>query len=111
CTAWERVDELARAEGNASTTLVRAPLEVPNGAEIIEAPLSGNVWRIYVRPGDRIEKGTVIAAIEAMKTECSVPSPFSGLVRAVYIKERQAVAPGMPMVALETAAPHAVAGS
>jgi urea carboxylase len=111
CTEWERLDELVRTEGVASTTLVHAPVEIPNGTEIIEAPFSGNVWRIYVSAGDRIEKGTVIAAIEAMKTECSVPSPSAGLVRAVYIKERQAVAPGMPMFALETAEPSRAAGS
>jgi urea carboxylase len=111
CTEWERLDEIARAEGVTSTTLVQAPVAVPNGTEIIEAPLSGNVWRIYVSAGDRIEKGTVIAAIEAMKTECSVPSPSAGLVRAVYITERQAVAPGMPMFALETAAPARAGGS
>ena len=111
CTAWERLDELARTEGVTSTALVHAPVEIPNGTEIIEAPLSGNVWRIFVNAGDRIEKGTVIAAIEAMKTECSVPSPSAGLVRAVYIKERQAVTPGMPMFALETVGPARVAGS
>jgi urea carboxylase len=62
------------------------------------------VWKIHVRPGDRIEKGAVIAAIEAMKTECSVPSPAAGIVRAVYIQERQSISPGTPLIALEPAA-------
>ena len=57
-----------------------------------------------MRLGDRIEKGMVVAAIEAMKTECGVPSPAAGIVRAVYIQERQAIAAGMPIIALE---PHA----
>jgi urea carboxylase len=59
---------------------------------------------VHVRLGDRIEKGMVVAAIEAMKTECGVPSPAAGIVRAVYIQERQAIAAGMPIIALE---PHA----
>ena len=54
-----------------------------------------------MQPGDRIEKGSVIAAIEAMKTECNVPSPVAGTVRAVYVRERQEIAPGMPIIALE----------
>jgi len=46
-----------------------------------------------------------------MKTECSVPSPAAGIVRAVYIRERQSIAPGMPIIALEPAAAlHAVGG-
>jgi urea carboxylase len=48
-----------------------------------------------------VEKGTVIAVIEAMKTECDVPSPAAGVVRRVYAEERQAIAPGAPMIALE----------
>jgi len=36
-----------------------------------------------------------------MKTECNVPSPTAGTVRAVYVRERQEIAPGMPIIALE----------
>jgi len=54
--------------------------------------------------------GTVETAIEAMKTECNVPSPASGIVRAVYIRERQHVAPGMPIIALEPSARQTTVG-
>jgi len=30
-----------------------------------------------------------------------VPSPSGGIVRVVYIQEGQAIAPGMPLIALE----------
>jgi urea carboxylase len=86
-------------------------IEVPDGAEVVEAPLGGNVWRIHVRPGDHIEKGAVIAAIEAMKTECSVPSPATGIVRAVYIQERQPISPGTPLIALEPVVRRHTAGA
>ena len=109
--AWARGSELAREDALVERALEPAAVKVPEGAELIEAPLGGNVWRIHVRPGDRIEKGSVIAAIEAMKTECSVPSPATGIVRAVYIQERQAITPGTPIIALEPAAAlHAVGG-
>ena len=70
---------------------------------MVEAPLGGSVWKMLVKPGDRVEKGDVIAVIEAMKTECDVPSPQAGVVRAVYAAERQAVAAGAPMIAVEPA--------
>ncbi len=111
CEEWERRNEIARNDGTAGTTLVQPPVQVPDGAEVVEAPLGGSIWKIHVKPGDRIEKGTVIAAIEAMKTECSVPSPSSGLVRAVYIRERQTVAPGTPLIALDSAVRPPVAES
>ena len=101
---WARRNEFAREEVSFDAALGPESIEIPPGAEVVEAPLGGNVWKIHVRPGDRIEKGAVIAAIEAMKTECSVPSPAAGIVRAVYIQERQSISPGTPLIALEPAA-------
>ena len=101
---WVRRNEFSRA---AALDPVSAPVppaqsaDIPNGSEVVEAPLGGNVWKVHVRTGDRVKKGAVIAAIEAMKMECDVPSPFSGIVRAVFVQQRQAVAPGAPLIALE----------
>ena len=72
----------------------------------VEAPLGGSVWKMLVKPGDRVEKGAVIAIIEAMKTECDVASSEAGVVRAVYAAERQAIAAGAPMIALEPVLPE-----
>jgi urea carboxylase len=98
---WARNNEISRAEEVTATAAESAAIEIPQGSEVVEAPLGGNVWRVNVRRGDRIRKGSVIAAIEAMKTECDVPSPADGIVRAVYIEERQPIAPGTPIIALE----------
>jgi urea carboxylase len=100
---WARRNEFAREEVSLEAALTPEAIEAPQGTELVEAPLGGNVWKIHVRPGDRVEKGAIIAAIEAMKTECGVPSPAAGIVRAVYIQERQSISPGTPIIALEPA--------
>jgi urea carboxylase len=105
----ERADWQARGEFDRVAALTAevgpgaAPvaIEVQEGAELVEAPLGGSVWKMLVKPGDRVEKGAVIAVIEAMKTECDVASPEAGVVRAVYATERQAIAAGAPLIALE----------
>jgi urea carboxylase len=107
---WARRGEVAFDDAVTATTPVTELVDVPEGAELVEAPLGGNVWKVHVQAGDSIEKGSVIAAIEAMKTECNVPSPASGVVRAVYIRERQQVAPGMPIIALEPSARQTTVG-
>ena len=94
-------DRVAALTQEADTDAEAVAIEVPEGAELVEAPLGGSVWKMLVKPGDRVEKGAVIAIIEAMKTECDVPSPEAGVVRAVYAAERQAIAAGAPMIALE----------
>jgi urea carboxylase len=103
---WEVRGEFARVEALSTDTDAGASAEAvvaPEGSELVEAPLGGNVWKMLVKPGDRVERGEVIAVIEAMKTECDVPSPEAGVVRAVYAAERQPIAAGAPMIALESA--------
>jgi urea carboxylase len=98
---WARRSALTVEPAPPDTSRLAETIQIPEGTEPIEAPLGGNVWRVHVRPGDVIQKGSVIAAIEAMKTECQVPSPHTGIVRAVYVRERQHVRPGTPIIALE----------
>ncbi|CAN5158857.1 urea carboxylase [soil metagenome] len=102
---WQRSGEFDRvtdltdgAEGGASAT---AAIDVPEGAELIEAPFGGSVWKLLVAPGDTVNKGDIIAVIEAMKMECPLESPASGTIAALYMQERQSLQPGTPMLALK----------
>jgi urea carboxylase len=101
--AWVRNKEFSRIEEllQEPEQTVGAATAVPQGSEVLEAPLGGNVWKVNVRPGDRVARGTVIAVIEAMKMECDVPAPQAGIVRAVYVQPRQAINPGAAIIALE----------
>jgi urea carboxylase len=107
---WVRAGKLADETPFTDRASNSDPIQVPEGAELVETPLGGNVWKVHVCAGDSIEKGAVIAAIEAMKTECEVPSPETGIVRAVYIQERQQITPGTPLIALEPSS-HAPTGA
>ena len=101
--AWVRNREFSRVEAllQEPSAVAAAAAVVPAGSELLEAPLGGNVWKVNVRPGDRVARGTVIAVIEAMKMECDVPAPQAGIVRAVYVQPRQAINPGAAIIALE----------
>jgi urea carboxylase len=101
--AWERDGEFTRAEAlavEAAPERADTPVCAPGGADLIESPLGGALWKLCVTPGQRIAKGQIVAVIEAMKTECDVPSPASGVVVAVYAVEGKPVAPGAPLIAL-----------
>ncbi|WP_086736393.1 urea carboxylase [Erythrobacter colymbi] len=104
--AWEasgefdRVSALLGADSGAGDA---AAIEVPEGADLVEAPFGGSVWKLLVSPGDQVAEGEVIAVIEAMKMECPFEAPASGTVEAVYIAESQSVHPGAPMLALRRA--------
>jgi urea carboxylase len=100
---WEAKGEFARVEalsGVADAGEEARAVEVPPGADLVEAPLGGNVWKVLVEPGQRVEAGAVIAVIEAMKAECDVSTPVAGVVSAVYAQPSQAIAAGAPVIAV-----------
>lgn len=99
---WERRGEFDRV-ASLSEEAVDAPADaiaLPEGAELVEAPFGGSVWKLMKAPGDAVAAGETIAVMEAMKTEFPVASPAAGTVAALYVAERQSVTPGAPMLAL-----------
>jgi urea carboxylase len=95
---FDRVTDLAvGSEADAADT---AAIVVPEGAELIEAPFGGSVWKLMVAQGDTVAAGDIIAVIETMKMECPLESPGSGTIAALYMQERQSLQPGAPLLAL-----------
>ena len=101
---WERHDEFARAEQLANAAEAAATpqrIVVPEGSEVVESPLGGVVWKVFVKEGDPIVKGAPVVSIEAMKMQCEVAAHASGVVRAVYAQAAQAIDAGAPILAIE----------
>ncbi|MFW2830555.1 urea carboxylase [Sphingomonas sp. ID0503] len=98
---FDRVSSLTEEAGGGAAEVA---VEVPEGADLIEAPFGGSVWKLLVSPGDAVKAGDVIAVIEAMKMECPLESPGDGTIAQLYIQERQSVQPGSPILALKPAA-------
>jgi urea carboxylase len=101
---WQRSGEFDRVteltddpQGGAQAT---AAIDVPEGADLIEAPFGGSVWKLLVATGDKVNAGDTIAVIEAMKMECPLESPGTGTIAALYMQERQSLQPGTPLLAL-----------
>jgi len=104
---WEargEFDRIAALTAEDDSAVEAATIDIPEGCDVIEAPLGGSVWKMLVKVGDSVAAGQVIAIVEAMKTECDVTSSSAGVVRRLYVEERQAVAPGAPMIAIAAAA-------
>lgn len=78
-----------------------APVAPPaNGGTPVPSPLAGNVVKVRVSPGQRIQSGDVILILEAMKMETEVRAPMGGRVVAVPVKEGGCVQVGDPLVML-----------
>ncbi|MDI3285263.1 biotin/lipoyl-binding carrier protein [Polyangium sp. 15x6] len=70
-------------------------------AKVIKAHITGNVWKIEVKVGDRIEEGTTVAILESMKMEMPVEAEDEGTITTVLVKEEQAVKEGEPLFEFE----------
>ncbi len=57
----------------------------PSGATL-DAPLSGNIFKINVNVGDSVNEGDVLIVLEAMKMETEVVSSITGTISAIHIK-------------------------
>jgi pyruvate carboxylase len=68
----------------------------------IAAPFSG-VVTLHVAPGETVEAGAAVAAIEAMKMEAAITTPVAGVVQRVAIPPTQQVDAGDLLVVVNPA--------
>jgi acetyl-CoA carboxylase biotin carboxyl carrier protein len=67
----------------------------------IEAHITGNVWKIEVKVGDKISDGDTVVILESMKMEIPVEAEDDGVVKEIRCEEGQSVSEGDVLVVLE----------
>jgi urea carboxylase len=99
--AWEAAGEFDRQEAAAPAEppLVE-DVAVPEDGVLVEAPFVANVWKVNVSPGDSVEAGSTLLALEAMKMETPVSAPRPGVVDRVLVGAGSQVVAGEPLVVL-----------
>ncbi|MCL2078090.1 MAG: biotin/lipoyl-binding protein [Oscillospiraceae bacterium] len=60
----------------------------------IQSPMPGNIVDIKFNEGDRLEKGAVIAVLEAMKMENDIVAPSSGVIASINVRKGESVNTG-----------------
>jgi pyruvate carboxylase subunit B len=70
----------------------------PLGPQPVRAPMPGLVVRVHVKPGDEVQAGAPVVAMEAMKMENELRSPAAGTVKAVHAAVGEAVQKGAVLV-------------
>jgi biotin carboxyl carrier protein len=70
-------------------------------AEEIKAHITGVVFQITTKPGDRVNAGDAVIVLESMKMEIPVEAPRAGAVREIRVKEGQTVQEGETVAILE----------
>lgn len=72
-----------------------------SGGGDLTAPMPGKVFKIVVKPGDKVVSGQTLLILEAMKMEHAIKSPKDGTVKKILFKEGDLVQTGLPLAELE----------
>lgn len=67
----------------------------------ITSNMAGNVWKILVNVGDRVEEDQEVVILESMKMEIPIESETSGKVSEVKVKEGDFVNEGDVIITFE----------
>jgi biotin carboxyl carrier protein len=67
----------------------------------LAAPMSGTIVAVLVRPGERVDTGTPLVVLDAMKMEHAIVAPAPGRVAAVHFAVGDRVPEGADVVDLD----------
>ncbi len=72
----------------------------PSREEVVSTPMTCQVIKVLVKPGETVESGDELFIVEAMKLEMPIPSPIHGRVKEVLVKEGQTADTGTKLLTL-----------
>ncbi len=78
-----------------------APFTVPEGCIAVASSVTGSVWEVPVKPGDRVAIDDELVIVEAMKMEIAIAADECGIVREVLCSQGSPVKAGQALVILE----------
>lgn len=83
-----------------------APAAAPAAAvdlaagEAIKSPMPGNILKINVTQGQKVNEGDVLIILEAMKMENEITASKAGTVAQIAVTKGQVVETGTPLVVI-----------
>ncbi len=96
---WERTGQAnysADPAGDAASA--DASVDIPHGCMAIASPVTGSVWQVNVRAGDRVSAGQELVVVEAMKMEIAIEADEPGEVVDVLCAQGSSVSAGQVLV-------------
>jgi len=67
----------------------------------VKSEITGTVWKVHSKPGDKVESGDTLLVIESMKMEIPVITEDGGTVQEILVKPKDPVAEGQVVAILE----------
>ena len=68
--------------------------------EVLTSPMPGNILKIHVTQGQKVNEGDVLIVLEAMKMENEISATKSGTVAQINVTKGAVVETGTPLVVI-----------
>src|SRR4051794_28015509 len=72
------------------------------GGDELASPLQGNVWKVLVEQGQKVEEGQLVTIIEAMKMENEITAHKAGVIAELPIKEGEPITAGATLAVIKS---------
>jgi len=67
----------------------------------VKSEITGKVWAIEAKPGDRLNEEDPIIVLESMKMEIPVVAPANGTLKEILVEQGESVQEGQVVAVLE----------
>jgi acetyl-CoA carboxylase biotin carboxyl carrier protein len=67
----------------------------------IKAEITGNVWKVLAKPGQRVAEDEAVVMMESMKMEIPVSAPEPGIVKEILVSEGDVATEGTVVARIE----------
>lgn len=68
--------------------------------EVVKSPMPGNILKINVTVGQKVNEGDTLLVLEAMKMENEIAAPKAGTVAQIIVSNGAVVETGAPLVVI-----------
>ena len=84
----------------AAAPAAAAPAVSVAAGEVVKSPMPGNILKINVSLGQKVNEGDALLILEAMKMENEVVAPKSGMIAQIIVSKGAVVETGAPLIVI-----------
>ena len=84
----------------AAAAAAAAPAVSVAAGEVVKSPMPGNILKINVSLGQKVNEGDALLILEAMKMENEVVAPKSGTIAQIIVSKGAVVETGAPLIVI-----------
>ena len=91
---------IAPAAPVAAAPAAAAPAVSVAAGEVVKSPMPGNILKINVSLGQKVNEGDALLILEAMKMENEVVAPKPGTIAQIIVSKGAVVETGAPLIVI-----------